>query len=165
MSNSDFDSLALASISASEVPTMLRRRGAAVVLERIARGGGATSWYFCRSEQDLAKVASRLSPGSVVSFYFDDRIARLNERHLLQSRLDDVMKASVDCVVGALEVDGISISVDFVTTVRELEEFLSDHEDSSVFFVGEFPARESDGENAVTFTLPDKDGVIRSHPH
>ena len=37
---------------------------------------GATNWYYCADETAVPFIASRLSPGSVVSFYFDDRITR-----------------------------------------------------------------------------------------
>lgn len=49
-------------------------KGHAIVLERIACGAGATRWYFCRNEDALRAIETELSPGSVVSFFFDERI-------------------------------------------------------------------------------------------
>src|SRR5215470_16023948 len=52
----------------------LLKMNSAIVLERIARGGDAVNWYYCRDESSLFDVEKMLSPGSVVSFYFDQRI-------------------------------------------------------------------------------------------
>jgi hypothetical protein len=60
-------------LSATSIGERLETR-CAVVLERIARGGGATKWYECADESRLPALISRFSPGSVVSFYFDGRI-------------------------------------------------------------------------------------------
>jgi len=57
----------------SPVPRLLQARPA-IVLERIARGAGATNWYRCADHAHLAALAAELHPGSLVSFYFDDRI-------------------------------------------------------------------------------------------
>jgi hypothetical protein len=32
-------------------------------------------------------------------------------------------------------------------------------------YFGPFPARDNDGQSAITLVLPDKDGVVRQHPH
>jgi hypothetical protein len=41
-----------------------------VVLERIARGAGATRWYLARGDQDVRRIFTLLGPGSRVTFYF-----------------------------------------------------------------------------------------------
>ena len=66
---------------------------------------------------------------------------------------------------GALKEDSISIDVDFITDIKELLEFVSNLEPADLFFFGQFPARDNDGINAITITLPDADGVVRAHPH
>ena len=137
----------------------------AIVLERLARGGGATNWYYCRNERSLDQIEERLRPGSVVSFYFDDRIGKLWHFEEVCSRVDEVVAAVGECVVGVLANDEIGIEVGFVSGRDDLSEFLNGLPSSSPFFVGEFPARDNDGKDAATILLPDADGVVREHPH
>jgi hypothetical protein len=68
--------LARGTIEASAVQRLLAQHSA-VVLERIARGGGSTRWFFVQRPDQLEALAAALSPGSSVSFYFDDRIKRV----------------------------------------------------------------------------------------
>lgn len=157
-------------VTDSPVSRLLRTRQA-VVLERIARGGGATDWYHCPDHAHLDAIITELRPGSVVSFYFDDRIAlRLYtpelHQHMLQlmrSRRD--AGDSGEIVVGQLAADGLHIEVDYPSGPRDLEEFTQTLGAASRIYVGCFPGRDNDGVNAVTLTLPDLDGITRGHPH
>jgi hypothetical protein len=138
----------------------------AVVLERIACGGGATSWYHCTDEASLHEIARRLLPGSAVSFYFDGRLGALASAGGARSRAAEVLVAvGEEIVVGALADDGLAIEVDFPSSAAEVDEFLSEHASARLYFVGEFPGRDDDGTHAVTVTIPDGDGVVRPHPH
>lgn len=137
----------------------------AVVLERIARGGGATNWYYCSDESALSHVEQRLSPGSVVSFYFDDRIKRGSSKSDLSQTVLRVLEREPDCVVGVLGPGRIEIDVCYVTGQGDLDEFVDSLPAGAVFFYGEFPARDSDGVQAITVVIPDPDGVVRDHPH
>ncbi len=47
-----------------------------IILERVARGGGATRWFYCRSMAEVVALLPSFRPGSRVGFYFDDRIRR-----------------------------------------------------------------------------------------
>lgn len=69
----DYRSIARRAVIETNVPDLLRTRSA-VVLERIAMGGGNTNWYFCFGLEALEEIISRLTPGSCISFYFDDRV-------------------------------------------------------------------------------------------
>jgi hypothetical protein len=146
------------------VPRLLAERPA-VVLERIARGGGATHWFHARSLQDLEPLSARLSPGSVVSFYFDDRIALRPYDDETIIRILDLAATSGDAVVGRKYADDLEIFVEFVAGANELGDFADGLTPGSQVFVGAFPAADSDDQDAVTFTLPDRDGEIRRHPH
>jgi hypothetical protein len=79
-----FTSIAHSTLAMTPVGKLLETSGA-VVLERIARGGGATNWYSCSGQSQLEMIEARLLPGSVVSFYFDERI-RLGPLSPLRSR-------------------------------------------------------------------------------
>jgi hypothetical protein len=141
------------------------RRGPAIALERIPRGGGATRWYWIRSLEDLRRLLGRLTPGSVVSFYFDNRIGR----HILDDeavvKILGLMTETGDAVVGRLAPDGLEIVVDFVAGPSELSEFRSALEPGELVFFGAFPGRDNDGDRAITLALPDADEVVREHPH
>jgi hypothetical protein len=154
-----------AAIMSTNVPTRLLR-DPAVVLERVARGGGETRWYSLSGLDELEVLAARLSPGSTVSFYFDDRI----ERCALNDETHDVVLNLIhdhgEAVVGVLSPDEMSIEIEFVSSVGEMSEFLGALEPGpTTLFVGPFPERENDGVLAVTLDLPDHDGVVRPHPH
>jgi hypothetical protein len=159
-----FADLAGTLIAASAVAGLLMRRPA-MVLERIARGGGATRWYRLSTADDLARLCERLSPGSVVSFYFDERIEYLPLDDEATVRILEIASAEGSAVVGRLGPDSLEIIVDYVSGANELGEFVETVRHGEMVFVGAFPGRDDDGQNAVTFTLPDSDGVTRGHPH
>ena len=154
----------MAAIGAKATLVQLAAKLPAIVLERIARGGGATDWYVLREPGDIDALAARLKPGSCVSFYFDGR--------LTLGQLDGGARASVlaiakrdgEAVIGATRSGEIGIEVDFPSSEAEVDEFVTDHPDSTLMF-GAFPGRDDDGERAITLTLPDADGVVRPHPH
>jgi hypothetical protein len=160
----DYSRTALAAIGAKATPAQLAAKLPTIVLERLARGGGATNWYLLREPRDIDALAGRLKPGSCVSFYFDDR--------LTLGPLDDGARASVlaiavrdgSAVIGATRSDEIEIEVDFPSNEGEVDQFVTDHPSSTLMF-GAFPDRDDDGELAVTLMLPDADGVVRPHPH
>jgi hypothetical protein len=84
---------------------------------------------------------------------------------------DDARKAAVgiierdgEAVLGALRPSGIAADTDFPSSADEADDFARDHPNSTII-VGAFPAPDDDGVNAVTFDLPDADGVVRPHPH
>jgi hypothetical protein len=153
-----------AAISAAGVAQRLMD-GPAVVLERIARGGGATNWYWLQSINALDQLCSRLHPGSVVSFYFDDRIQHKILDGEVEGAILDLVVRHGDAVVGKLSADGLGIAVDFVAGPSELSEMSSTLPAGGRVFFGAFPGRDNDGIRAITVTLPDVDGVVREHPH
>lgn len=148
------------------------RHQPAVVLERIARGGGCTYWYYCRDLVHLAALKAHLNPGSRVSFYFDNRIRMGKDTDECKSKIANLITDSPEVVIGPLEVDvhcpkkcglrDLHIEMQAVTHLNDLDlEFTS----SRILFFGEYPAPENDGEGAVTIVLPDADGIVRDHPH
>jgi hypothetical protein len=151
-------------IEAAGVDSRVREKPA-IVLERIARGGGATRWYWVRTAGDLERLYGRLTPGRVVSFYFDDRIKRRILNDDTDIEILDLVANKGDAVVGRLSRDGLEILVDFVAGPSELSELRSHLEVGEPVFFGAFPGRDTDGTSAITLTLPDADGVVRAHPH
>jgi hypothetical protein len=137
----------------------------AVVLECLARGAGSTNWYYCKSPTDLKILVSKFSPGSMVSFFFDERLKLVKYSDDLQREICNIISNTRDCVVGFLGKDSLSFEVDFVTGLNQLSEFVAENDVQSPFFYGAFPSSDNDGERAVTVVLPDKDGVVRSHPY
>lgn len=146
------------------VGSQLRDRPA-VVLERIARGGGATNWWYLRRPPDLDEVLSRVRPGSVVSFYFDGRMPVLPLDEETPQQIGAILDRAGECVVGWVVPGTAAVEVDFLTTRAEVAEFICSAPADAELLFGPFPARDNDGVNAFTVTLPDADGVVRAHPH
>lgn len=161
-----YSELAREAVEREPVRRLLAERSA-VVFERIARGAGATRWFLVTKEPDLESLYSRLSPGSVVSFYFDGRIAALPWGDDAYIKILDLIAETGDSVVGRLCADGLELAVQCVAGASEIGEFAEDLQPGVPVevFIGATPARDNDGLAAVTVTLPDRDGVIRPHPH
>lgn len=164
MNSSDFRTLIVRCIGQTPVGVNLASRRA-IVLERVARGGGATHWYYCKDATSLAAVEQKLLPGSMVSFYFDDRFQETTDVSAAVSRAARIIADSRETVVGVVMADGVSSQVEFATSAREVTEFLSDAALPGLIFCGRFPGADNDGKDAVTLTLPDPDGVVRGHPY
>src|SRR3954454_19051692 len=103
-SDDTYQAIALDAIERRGVPDLLERRAGAesLVLERIARGGGATRWYVLRGRADLETLASRLRPGSRVSFYFDDRFERRGYNEVARAAILAIAEEDGDAVVGVV---------------------------------------------------------------
>lgn len=76
-----------------------------------------------------------------------------------------IATAEHDCVVGVLSADPARLTVEFIAGPGELDEFEETLGDHSEVYVGPFPGPDDDGVKAITFTVPDEDGVVRPHPH
>ena len=158
-----FSAEVLAHLSRTAVPERLRNTDA-VVLERIAWGAGQTNWYYCRELSVLDAIASQLSPGSDVRFYFDDRFQRPTADKLaVVARA--IMVATGEVLIGVLSADGFRIEMTMLGNEDELLEIANGLPPDAALFVGVFPAADNDGVCAVTTVLPDQDGVIRAHPY
>jgi hypothetical protein len=154
--------LTRAAIDATPIPQRCRE-ASAVVLERIARGGGETRWYLITTPADLSEVIELLRPGSAVSFYFDGRIAESDPT----SAKDEILAIAardINAVVAAYG-DEPELRVDFVSGAADLADFVAELCPDERFLFGPFPGRDNDGFAAVTLDLPDPDGVVRPHPH
>ena len=159
-----FTKVVRAALAATPVFKLLGHRSA-VVLERIARGGGATSWYSCGAPGELGALEERLLPGSVVSFYFDDRIQQATHCRATVAKIEELISRTGECIVGVLAQNRLDIDASVLNAVEELAELLQATPSSAQLFFGVFPARDNDAVNAVTVTLPDADGIVRGHPH
>ena len=162
--DSSFVSTVHTALAVTPIVDRLESSGA-VVLERIAAGGGETRWYYCSDRAHLEAVEAQLQPGSVVSFYFDDRIQRSLYSPEIKSNAGKIIAETGEVIIGVLDEDGLHIDVEIITGPNELTEFASTTSFTSHVFYGVFPARDNDGVRAVTVTLPDTDGIVRAHPH
>jgi hypothetical protein len=151
-------------IEGAGIDGLLANRSA-IVLERIARGGGNTRWYVARNAADCRRLCGVFTPGSVVSFYFDDRIQDRALNDDVEAQILDLVVRCGDVVVCRHGADELELLVEFVAGPNELAEFTSEVRMGERVYFGAFPARDNDGVDAVTVTLPDADGVVRGHPH
>jgi hypothetical protein len=143
----------------------LLAKSEAIILERIAMGGGATRWYYCPDRLQLDAVEIQFRPGSAVSFYFDGRIQNALYSPELKPNLEKIIVETGDLVFGLLNKDGFHLDVDFLCGPQELAEVTSTLDSKVRIFYGAFPARDNDGIRAVTLVLPDADGIVRPHPY
>jgi hypothetical protein len=157
-----YATLARKSIEATTVPRLVRERSA-IVLERYARGGGATSWYRIKSAEDLNQVVKLLRPGSAVSFYFDDRIAE-GDPATARDEIVAIAARDINAVVAAYNGQP-ELRVDFPGGPSDLAEFVDELQPGETFLYGAYPGRDNDGKRAVSLVLPDVDGVVRGHPY
>lgn len=158
---------ALRAIEATSVPRLLAAssRGA-VVLERIAAGGGDTRWYWLRDAAHLRLFSATVRPGSEVQFYFDGRIKTgpcdpdvRREARLIAERDGEV-------VLGTVATDGIeAVDASHLPDASDLDEYFESLSPGALLIYGPYPSRDGDDEDAVTLAMPDIDGVVRPHPH
>jgi hypothetical protein len=113
----------------------------------------------------LEMVESELSPGSVVSFYFDGRIRRAPYTARVKADIEKIISETGEAVVGILGNDGLHIEAQIIVGSEDLADFTQDLQASSEVFCGVFPGRDNDGVRAVTITLPDNDWIGGPHPH
>jgi hypothetical protein len=161
--DSSYTTRALDAINGTAVPSLLADRPA-VVLERIARGGGATRWFRIGDRVELELLAERLKPGSSVSFYFDERLRWQRFNKAAADALIEIATVDRDAVLGRSTPGKIEIVVDYISGRDELDEFTSDLDPNESVLVGRFPAADNDGRDAITINLPDADGVTRAPP-
>jgi hypothetical protein len=158
--------LALTEIQNRFVPRLLvENAGGAVVMERIARGAGGTSWYLLRDPGDLGSLADNLSPGSRVSLYFDGRLALREYDDTVASEILEIVKVDGEAVIATPRTEHIEMEVEFVASEDELRDFAAALPPGASVVYGRFPADDDDGVRAVTLDLPDRDGIVRPHPH
>jgi len=100
-----------------------------------------------------------------VSFYFDGRLDWHAYDATIAQTILAIAERDGDAIVGKLAADGISVEVDYVASEADLNEFAETLRSGQEVLVGAFPARDNDGQLAITVDLPDRDGIVRPHPH
>lgn len=165
LSLAPYHEITFEALRARGVPERVEAAGGAVVLERLARAAGSTRWYVLERPDQLPLLVESLRPGSCVSFYFDGRLRVSTYDDTISAPLRDILDRDPDAVFGRLREGSIEAEVDFVADERELEEYARQLDDGAVVLFGRFPGRDDDGTNAITLDLPDRDGVVRGHPH
>jgi hypothetical protein len=58
----------------------------------------------------------------------------------------------------------LTLIVEFVAGEAELNAYVDKLRRGAPVFYGHFPAADNDAKRAVTFALPDADGIVRAHP-
>jgi hypothetical protein len=162
----EYAARALLAIEATAIPGVLARRSTETfVLECVASGGGATNWYRVRDSADLADLSTKLRPGSLVSFYFDGRIAQGYFDSGVAKAVAAIAARDHGAVIGELRDEAMGFDVQYVAGEREIADFADELPPGAKVAYGPFPASDNDGEHAVTLVLPDLDGVVRRHPY
>lgn len=131
----------------------------AIVLSRSPRVG-AIHWYHCADVNALELLRGRLLPSSVVSFYFGGRIRSVMKSGALPAWLQATIQGGSPFLIGNLADDGIEIDGEVLTDYVEAAEALREIPDDVLVFCGSVWK----DDEAITFRLPDVDGVTRPHP-
>jgi hypothetical protein len=140
------------------------RWGFVVVLERLARGGGSTNWYFARTTTDLLDVVHRLRGGSCVTFYFDGGLNVQLDDETARQKMFDAVTPSREIAIGYPEEGNVLLEIELVTGSTELSELLEWHAEGHLVAWGPWPSRAADF-GTITIDLVDSDGIQRAHPH
>jgi hypothetical protein len=136
-----------------------------VILERLARGGGTSRWYYATSNEQIKDVLNLLRGGSVVSLFFGDELNVEIDSDEARQRMFDRVSPSREIMV-AYPQDNVSIlQVELVTGASELTELLIHHPEGKTIVWGPWPSAEPNGLSSFTLRLVDEDGVLRIHPH
>lgn len=134
-----------------------------VLLERIARGAGATRWYLLHDRSAFEQVIAALRPGSRVTFYFRGPM----HTEPLSEEVQGAMFEAVgehDEIVIAFPVPGqLELRAELVSGPSELTDFLMQPDPPADVVWGAFPGTEE--LDSFTVELVDADGVLRAHPH
>jgi hypothetical protein len=143
---------------------LLAASGGAVVLERVARGGGDTRWFYCRTMAEVVEVLPILRPGSRVGFFFDNRIRREPFSEEIRHQMIDIATTTGEVLLGRERPPGPELEMDFLGPV-ELPERMANVPVGEVVYFGVFPSTDDDdGVSAVSYIPPDEDGVVRPQP-
>jgi hypothetical protein len=159
--------LAMDALSATPAPALLATRygRAVIVLERLARGAGATHWYGVTSGDEFERMTRHLVPGSRVSLYFDQRFSVRRYDDSVGDELLRIAERDHGSVLGLFTPDGTPMAVAFPTEKADLAHFVASHGDHPTVFYGPFPSADNEPPDSVTLDLPDADEVTRSNPH
>jgi hypothetical protein len=138
--------------------------GQVIVLERVARGGGATRWFYCRTMGDVEEVLPWLRQGSRVTFLLDDRIIRrVPLCDDVEADIWELATTKGEVFVGTQRPSSLEIDMALLDS-SELEEHLASVRSGDIVFYGAFPTTDDDGVSVVSFIPPDDDGVVRPRP-
>ena len=166
MSGNPDTQMLLDAMEATEVPSRLAARiGETIVLECIARGGGATRWYSVDAAAQLPELARQVRHGSRLSFYFGRQFER---RVYATPVLNEILRDAApqhDVVIATPKVDGLKLDVGLICGEADLDDYPDILRAGATLFFGLGPPRMTDDDTLVTVVLPDRDGVVRAHPY
>jgi hypothetical protein len=136
-----------------------------VILERLARAGGAARWFFVTSLVTLDQIFDLLRGGSSVSFYFSRYLhVQADQDESRQDMFDEVTQYS-EVVLGYPSQDDPEFEMAIISGPSGLAESLMHHPEGALAVWSQWPPRENNGLDVITVDLVDADGVLRPHPH
>jgi len=94
----------------------------AVVLERLAHGGGSTNWYLARTEADLMAIADVLAGGSRITLFIDEQLFVGHDSEAQRLRMFDAAAGSREVLVGYPVSGEVGLQVELPTGSSELAE-------------------------------------------
>lgn len=142
---------------------LIRSRAPIVVVERLARGGGASRWFACRSLKEIEQILPEFRSGSRVGFFFDDRIRREPYSETLEQTIWAELADGGDVFLGREMPSNFELDVQHLD-LTDCEDTLAHIPSGEIVYLGAFPLFDDDGVSCVVFTPPDSVGVVRPQP-
>jgi hypothetical protein len=146
-----------------EISTLLEQSGHVVILERVARGSGATRWHYCSTIQDVIDDIATMRAGSRAGLFFDDRIRRSGYSDEIGIDILDIAASAGEVWAGREMGVSREFKMDF-GGVEESMNMIAEFKTGEVVLYGAFPTFDDDRINSIVFTPPDLDGIARPQP-
>lgn len=136
-----------------------------VILERLARSGGAAKWFLARCRSEIEQLFDALRGGSCVTFYFANYLHVETDNAAARQRMFEEITSHGELILGYPITGSVEFTVEIISGPSELSEFLMLRPEGALAVWGSWPPRANDGQNGITANLVDADGILRPHPH
>jgi hypothetical protein len=149
----------------AEIRSSISIDSAVIVLERIARGAGATRWFQMCGVESLDRLVETFHRGSCVSFYLANQLEVVSIEEIRFSEISEILKRDGEVVAAFVLPTDFELDVEFLGSENEIKKFLELAGNGSFVILGAFPKRENSPGFVRTFVVPDADGLVRAHPY
>ena len=138
----------------------------ALVLEKVARGAGQTSWFLLTHTSHVDKAMAASRGGSALLLYIDPQFAIEGSASpdllsAVQGLLTAIRVPDQALVALAPRPDSPVCEYDFPTSLGDVREWFDDRPGTRVL-LRKYPALDEEDAEAI---VPDADGVARAYPH
>jgi hypothetical protein len=145
------------------IASNLDASGHVFIVEKVARGGGNTRWFYCESIREVEDVLRAVRSGSLVGLFFDDRIRRLPKSEEAEIETIDAAIRYGELFLGTKNSTGSELRM-YLADPNEVYAEVSKVASGEMVYFAPIPTFDNDGKASIVFTAPDADGVVRPQP-